>query len=324
MARKGKKEGKKADVEEEDRVRLINFVDTKHIVEINNVLTDGHRRRIGLTPFKWCLELERFLDICSPLLVELLRRWDEGVVGEEVEFDVYGCGLVGSLFCGERICIKEDQCNELVRVALNLGGISEAGDRVSEGGDVAGVSNTTDVWLKKFNSNEMEIIEIKKRLKILEVEVFSGNENDSGVEDEAQVGVDGNGKSPTLHDVPDNIYEDNPIHDVHCSELLAIVPWVEPIQENCSIRRVDVVKLYRTLFAPIVHDDHWWCYAVKLKTMEFFVLNSLGHGRKKRMRIDNNVEDLQQIRQNLISEWILHEDNENKEEILLYYDLYLR
>jgi len=72
---------------------------------------------------------------------------------------------------------EEDQCNELVRVALNLGGISEAGDRVSEGGDVAGVSNTTDVWLKKFNSNEMEIIEIKKRLKILEVEVFSGNES---------------------------------------------------------------------------------------------------------------------------------------------------
>ena len=95
------------------------------------MLTDGHRRRIRLTPFKWCLELERSLDICIPLLVELLRRWDEGeqffhiwkhlvplsvvdvcfslglsVIGEEVEFDVYGCGLVGSLFCGERICIK--------------------------------------------------------------------------------------------------------------------------------------------------------------------------------------------------------------------------
>jgi len=106
-------------------------VNTKHIVEINNVLTDGDRRRIGLTPFKWCLELERSLDICSPLLVELLRRWDEGeqsfhiwkhlvplsvvdvcfslglgVVGEKVEFDVYGCGLVGSLFGGERITIK--------------------------------------------------------------------------------------------------------------------------------------------------------------------------------------------------------------------------
>ena len=113
------------------KVRLINFVDTKHIVEINNVLTDGHRRRIGVTPFKWCLDLERSVDICSPLLVELLRRWDDGeqsfhiwkhlvplsvvdvcfslglgVVGEEVQFDAYACGLVGSLFCGQRICIK--------------------------------------------------------------------------------------------------------------------------------------------------------------------------------------------------------------------------
>ncbi|QCD82580.1 hypothetical protein DEO72_LG2g2920 [Vigna unguiculata] len=117
MARKGKKDGKKPDVDEKDRVRLINFVDTKHIVEINNVLTDGHWRRIGVTPFKWCLELERSLDICIPLLVELLQRWDDGeqsfhiwkhlvplsvvdfcfslglgVVGEEVQFDAYGCG----------------------------------------------------------------------------------------------------------------------------------------------------------------------------------------------------------------------------------------
>jgi len=197
---------------------------------------------------------------------------------------------------------EEDQSNEFVRVALNFAGVTEGGDIVSEGGDEAGVSNTGDVWLKKFHS-EIEIMEIKKRLKILEDEVFSGNESkpiekenvcddkgqtshsnteinanvshrdvgedlgalheheghanegntvvdisdDSGVEDEAQVGGDGNGKSPTLHDVPDNIYEDNPVHDVHCSELLAIVPWVAPIQGNCSIGRVDVVKLYRTV-----------------------------------------------------------------------------
>jgi len=110
----------------------INFVDTQHIVEINKLLMNGHRRRIRLTPFKWwCLELKRSLDIYSPLLIELFRRWDEseqsfhiwkhlvplfmvdvcfslglGVVGEEVEFDVYGCELIDSLFCGERIIIK--------------------------------------------------------------------------------------------------------------------------------------------------------------------------------------------------------------------------
>jgi len=199
---------------------------------------------------------------------------------------------------------EEDQSNELVRVALNLTGVTEGGDRVSEVGDEAGVSNTSDVWLKKFHSNEIEIMEIKKRLKILEDEVFSGNESkpvekenvcddkgqtshsnteinayvsdrdvgedlgalheheghanegntvvdisdDSGVEDEAQVGGDGNGKSPNLHDVSDNIYEDNPVHDVHCSELLAIVPWVAPIQGMLSIQYLIIFCLLKFWF----------------------------------------------------------------------------
>ncbi|QCE12387.1 Ulp1 protease family [Vigna unguiculata] len=43
------------------------------------------------------------------------------------------------------------------------------------------------------------------------------------------------------------------------------------------------------LFAPIVHDDHWWCYCVNLKTMEFFVFDSLGHNRKNRTRIYNYI-----------------------------------
>ncbi|QCE11044.1 Ulp1 protease family [Vigna unguiculata] len=337
MARKGKKVGKKPDFDEEDRVRLINFVDTKHIVEINNVLIDGHRRRIGVTPFKWCLELERSVDICSPLLVELLRRWDDGsvVVLQIWAFERLGLGAddrdivfprilrwptlklrtssIERLFIEPNLIFdwaltEEDQSNELVRVALNLTGVSEGGDRVSEGGEEPGVSNTGDVWLKKFHSNEIEIMEIKKRLKILEDEVFSRNESqpvekdnvcddkgqtshcnteknanvsdhevgedvgedfgalheheghanegnttvdisdDSGVENEAEVGGDGNGKSPTLHDVPDNIYKDNPVPDVHCAELLAIIPWVAPSQGNYGIGgRVDVVKLYRTV-----------------------------------------------------------------------------
>ena len=43
---------------------------------MNNLLTDAHRARIGSTPFKWCLQLERCLDICTPLIQQLVRRWD--------------------------------------------------------------------------------------------------------------------------------------------------------------------------------------------------------------------------------------------------------
>jgi len=99
---------------------------------MNNLLTDAHRARIGSTPFKWCLQLERCLDICTPLIQQLVRRWDSceesfrlwqhlvpfgvvdvcislglSVLGEEVQFDGYACGCVASLFSGECITIKD-------------------------------------------------------------------------------------------------------------------------------------------------------------------------------------------------------------------------
>jgi len=112
-------------------VQLINFVDTKYIIQMNNLLMDAHRSRIGVTPFKCCLEIKRSLDICTPLKQQMVRRWDSceqcfriwqrlvpfaivdvymslglSVVGEDVEFDAYGCSCVGSLFSGESITIK--------------------------------------------------------------------------------------------------------------------------------------------------------------------------------------------------------------------------
>ncbi|XP_052725435.1 uncharacterized protein LOC128194287 [Vigna angularis] len=43
------------------------------------------------------------------------------------------------------------------------------------------------------------------------------------------------------------------------------------------------------LFLPFVHDDHWWCYSVKLRSMEIFVIDSLGKGIRDRKRIDAAV-----------------------------------
>ncbi|WVZ04468.1 hypothetical protein V8G54_025274 [Vigna mungo] len=47
----------------------------------------------------------------------------------------------------------------------------------------------------------------------------------------------------------------------------------------------DIIKV-DLLFAPIIHDGHWWCYAVKIPTMEMFAMDSVGHNRKERKRID--------------------------------------
>ncbi|XP_027905985.1 uncharacterized protein LOC114165600 [Vigna unguiculata] len=43
------------------------------------------------------------------------------------------------------------------------------------------------------------------------------------------------------------------------------------------------------LFAPIVNDDHWWCYVVNCKEKKLYVLDSIGHSNKSRRRIDNAV-----------------------------------
>jgi len=36
---------------------------------------DSHRVRIENTPFKWCLHIGKPLQICNPLLLEMLKRW---------------------------------------------------------------------------------------------------------------------------------------------------------------------------------------------------------------------------------------------------------
>ncbi|KOM28742.1 hypothetical protein LR48_Vigan569s001300 [Vigna angularis] len=43
------------------------------------------------------------------------------------------------------------------------------------------------------------------------------------------------------------------------------------------------------LFVPIIHDGHWWCYAVKIPSLQMFALYSFGHKRKERQKIDNVI-----------------------------------
>ncbi|XP_052730999.1 uncharacterized protein LOC128195937 [Vigna angularis] len=43
------------------------------------------------------------------------------------------------------------------------------------------------------------------------------------------------------------------------------------------------------VFIPFLSDNHWWCYAFKVCTFEFFVIDSLGSGIKGRARIDKSM-----------------------------------
>ena len=43
------------------------------------------------------------------------------------------------------------------------------------------------------------------------------------------------------------------------------------------------------LFAPMVHEGHWWCYVVNCQQKKLFVLDSIGHSNKNGKRIDNAI-----------------------------------
>ncbi|WVZ07123.1 hypothetical protein V8G54_020469 [Vigna mungo] len=136
-----------------------------------------------------------------------------------------------------------------------------------------------------------------------------------------------------VHDVEE--VED--VHDVKdVGPLLAVLPPVHP-HHNVPLLQVNPKYLYNlvTLFrAP------WWivfeicgqvfgtreCYFLgprsqvdnMIPTMETFALDSVGHNKKERKRIDTIMEELQGIREKYVSEWILDPDNVQRNEVLQY------
>jgi len=49
----------------------VHKCETKYIVEANNLLKPSHRKRIKVTPFRWCLELGKVVEINHPLIREV-------------------------------------------------------------------------------------------------------------------------------------------------------------------------------------------------------------------------------------------------------------
>ena len=99
----------------------------KYIVEINGLLLDSNRARIQDTPFQWCLQIVKPLQICNPLMLEMLKRWlparvmqrciplsygdismclGLGVFGVDVEFDKNICGVVGSVMKDKLLTVE--------------------------------------------------------------------------------------------------------------------------------------------------------------------------------------------------------------------------
>ncbi|KAG2383872.1 uncharacterized protein HKW66_Vig0256960 [Vigna angularis] len=78
-------------------------------------------------------------------------------------------------------------------------------------------------------------------------------------------------------------YRKRPVNQ-HVWQLLDYQPYF----------RYDLVRLQALLsadwvFIPIVSDGHWWCYALKVCTFQFYVIDSLANGIKGRCRIDRSI-----------------------------------
>ncbi|QCD83299.1 large subunit ribosomal protein L3e [Vigna unguiculata] len=54
----------------------------------------------------------------------------------------------------------------------------------------------------------------------------------------------------------------------------------------CSIQEILRADL---LFAPVVYDGHWWCYAIQFYNKKFIILDSFPHNFRRKKQIDNHV-----------------------------------
>ncbi|KOM38662.1 hypothetical protein LR48_Vigan03g204400 [Vigna angularis] len=87
---------------------------------------------------------------------------------------------------------------------------------------------------------------------------------------------------------------DNMTHVLHDYRKRPMNQHVWQLLDYQPYFRYDLVRLQALLsadwvFIPIVSDGHWWCYALKVCTFQFYVIDSLANGIKGRCRIDRSI-----------------------------------
>ncbi|KOM47475.1 hypothetical protein LR48_Vigan07g117900 [Vigna angularis] len=87
---------------------------------------------------------------------------------------------------------------------------------------------------------------------------------------------------------------DNMTHVLHNYRKRPVNQHVWQLLDYQPYFRYDLVRLQALLsadwvFIPIVSDGHWWCYALKVCTFQFYVIDSLANGIKGRCRTDRSI-----------------------------------
>ncbi|KOM49861.1 hypothetical protein LR48_Vigan08g068800 [Vigna angularis] len=213
------------------------------------------------------------------------------------------CNKIEELFKRKEICWEwflrdEDRQNSIICAALHL----EEGSIAEDDGDELGLS-WEQVVMKKIEDNQRKMVAMDKDLRSLATLVGVGKEDyekgNDGLKDDVEDVMD---IGPVVSTVPlhDDTEDDN-LLNVNRTQLYNMVipfklPWrvVSEIfgqtfgtQECYSFG--PRMQVGNTLFVPIIHDGHWWCYAVKIPSLEMFALDSFGHKRKERQKIDNVI-----------------------------------
>ncbi|XP_052724784.1 uncharacterized protein LOC128194095 [Vigna angularis] len=65
------------EVSEMASLRVRHRVQTQHIVQVNGCLSSFQKERLKSTPFKWLVDMVDDMVISSPILIELISRWQK-------------------------------------------------------------------------------------------------------------------------------------------------------------------------------------------------------------------------------------------------------
>ncbi|WVZ20179.1 hypothetical protein V8G54_007501 [Vigna mungo] len=312
---------------------------------MNSLLRYRHERLIFGTPFKWCLQILDPLEVNLKLLKQMVRRWVPhhqpfrvtqqllpfnvldvvmtlrlGVGGLEVPLNESVVGKVGEPFSNSKtmklkdlikmfnVLVRNDDLDVYVLYRLGRKGFKVAAVKKKHLKKVMKVAKhyVSEIMSQLLTATDYSSLGprqcVDNMALILAATMFMYFEKRLPGVIKRMIFSPMFG-THVLYD-----YRKRPTNK-HVWQLLDYQPYF----------RYDLVKVEELLFAdwvfiPIVSDGHWWYYALKLCTMQLFVIDSLAKGIRGRARIDRSIHYSHALEEELPIEgldliwWILLKD----------------
>ncbi|KOM37422.1 hypothetical protein LR48_Vigan03g080400 [Vigna angularis] len=222
-------------------------------------------------------------------------------------------GLSGNVVvlqtCWEWFVREEDRGNRIIRAVLHLDEWAIPQHGVNDFG-----MSWEDLVMKRIEENQRTMVEMNKEVRDLTTMVGNGRQERQQPSFFA-ANVHGEPDDGDVHGEVDdaNVQGEADDVDVHAEENEA-APSFQTAgytnecgcldKEKDDVEDVGLIRMFLFLRAQecfflgterqvdnmlFVHHNHWWCYNVKIPSMEMFALDSVGHNRKECKKIDTVI-----------------------------------